>query len=130
MLKMAVASVAMGCLMVACSEQPKAEDVAGQTAKTYFEMLLRGEYDMYVDGTYRPDSIPDGYRKQLVANAKMYVGQLKEQHQGVKQVKVMSSRIDTAKHVGNVYLLLAFGDSTREEIVIPMVYQNGVWYMR
>lgn len=127
---MAVASVAMGCLMVACGEQPKAEDVAGQTAKTYFEMLLRGEYDMYVDGTYRPDSIPDGYRQQLVANAKMYVGQLKEQHQGVKQVKVMSSRIDTAKHVGNVYLLLAFGDSTREEIVIPMVYQNGVWYMR
>jgi hypothetical protein len=29
-----------------------------------------------------------------------------------------------------VFLLLSYGDSTREEIVVPMVTQRGAWMMK
>ena len=59
-------------LFVACSPEPKSDDVVAQTAKVYYDHLLHGQYDHFVDGTYRPDSIPDSYREQLIANARMY----------------------------------------------------------
>ena len=69
-MKKILTTVLLAALLHACKEAPKAEDVAAQTAKTYYEMLMRGDYDLFVDGTYRPDSIPASYREQLVANAK------------------------------------------------------------
>lgn len=117
-------------LLSACKEQPKPEDVVGQVAKSYYEQLLQGHYEQFVDGTYQPDSIPEGYRQQLIRNAKMFVGQQNEEHRGIKQLRVVKAQADTTRRVGTVYLSLAYGDSTNEEIVVPMVYYRGVWYMR
>ena len=129
-MKKILTTVLLAALLHACKEAPKAEDVAAQTAKTYYEMLMRGDYDLFVDGTYRPDSIPASYREQLVANAKMYVGQQQEEHRGIRQVKVAGAQVDTARPRGDVFLVLSYGDSTSEQIVVPMVGQDGVWYMK
>ena len=129
-MKKILTTVLLAALLHACKEAPKAEDVAAQTAKTYYEMLMRGDYDLFVDGTYRPDSIPASYREQLVANVKMYVGQQQEEHRGIRQVKVAGAQVDTARHRGDVFLVLSYGDSTSEQIVVPMVCQVGVWYMK
>lgn len=117
-------------LLAACTEQPRPEDIAGAAAKTYYEMLSRGEYDFFVDGTYRPDSLPDSYREQLVAAARMYVGEIQEAHRGIRQVRLEKATADTARRTGEAYLVFAYGDSTTEETVVPMVYHEGVWYMR
>ncbi len=115
---------------VACGQKPKADDVVAHTAKAYYDHLLRGEYSHFVDGTYRPDSIPASYRDQLVANAKMYMAQQQEEHRGIVSVTAVGARVDTARNVASAYVTLAFGDSTREQIVVPMVCHKGVWYMR
>ena len=81
-------------LLVACGEStgPDASELAAQSAKVYYEQLLQGDYASFVDGTYRTDSIPKSYREQLIANAKMFVGQQNDEHHGIKEVRVIRSQ--------------------------------------
>ena len=119
-------------LLAACGgpSGPTPSDLAGEAAKVYYEQLLHGDYASFVDGTYRPDSIPQAYRQQLIVNAKMFVGQQKEEHRGITAVRVVSATADTARHVATVYLGLSYGDSGSEQVAVPMVEHGGVWYMR
>ena len=104
--------------------------VAGNVAKQYYQYLLDGKYEEFVDGHYQPDSIPGVYREQLITNAKMFVGLQKEVHQGMVKVDVAKVSADTANHVANVFLNIAYGDSTTEEVVVPMVLVDGNWMMK
>ena len=117
-------------LAVACSSGPDPGEVAAQAAKEYYMQLLAGKYEHYVDGFYRPDSIPASYRRQLIDNAKMFVGQQKDERRGILDVRVVNAVADTVKRSANVFLIFAYGDSTSEEVVVPMVQHRGVWYMR
>ena len=105
-------------------------EVAGRTARLYYENLLHGHYAEFVDGHYRPDSIPDSYRSQLIDNMRMYVAQLNDDHHGLHEVRLLLATADTARREGNAFLLLCFRDSTKEEIVVPMVYADGLWLMK
>ncbi len=120
------------CLLfiAACSEGPTPDELAGQAAKAYYELLIQGKYDQFVDGRYQPDSIPASYRDQLIANAKMFVGQQQDEHRGLKEVRLLRAQADTANHVASAYLIFVYGDSTSEEVVVPMVEVKGVWYTR
>ena len=109
---------------------PTPDAVAGEAAKAYYDLLIEGKYDQFVEGRYMPDAIPDGYREQLVANMKMFMGEQQATHGGLKQVRVVSAKADTAQHVANAFLLFVYGDSTSEEVLVPMVEHKGVWYMR
>lgn len=104
--------------------------VAGNVAKQYYQYLLDGKYEEFVDGHYQPDSIPGVYREQLITNAKMFVGLQKEVHQGMVKVDVAKASADTANHVANIFLNIAYGDSTTEEVVVPMVLVDGNWMMK
>ena len=60
----------------------------------------------------------------------MFVGQQQDEHRGIREVRIVNAKADTARHVADVFLVFAYGDSTTEQIVVPMVEQEGVWYMR
>lgn len=105
-------------------------EVAARAAKEYYGYLLQGNIASFVDWHYRPDSIPDTYREQLIMNTKMYVNQQNEEHRGIKDIRIVDAKTDMQKHAANVFLVLSFGDSTSEEIVVPMVESDGVWYLR
>ena len=77
-----------------------------------------------------PHRIPEGYRQQLVLNAKMFVEQQKDEHRGIKDFQVLDAKADTAHHVADVYLTVTYGDSTKEQIVVPMVEVENKWKMR
>jgi hypothetical protein len=118
------------CSLTACNFGNSPADIAAQTAKQYYEWLLQGKYDQFVDGQYRPDSIPASYRAQLMVNAKMFMTQQKEEHRGIREIRIMNADADTVRHVANAYLVFTYGDSTNEEVVVPMVQRKGVWYMK
>ncbi len=132
MMKKILMLLIAGCVLCwGCGEKgPEPAEVAAQTAKVYYEYLVQGQYDQFIDGRYQPDSIPDNYREQLITNARMYVGQMEAEHKGLKSVRVVSNKVDTSHHAANAFLILTYGDSTSEEIVVPMVERKGVWYMR
>ena len=115
----------------ACTETKHDEgEVAGRAAKIYYDYLLQGKYDAYVDGFYRPDSIPASYRSQLIDNAKMFIALQKEEHGGIKSVSVARVTVDTVAKAANIFLTVSYGDKEKEQILVPMVKQKGVWMMR
>ncbi|KGI59940.1 hypothetical protein HMPREF3034_02327 [Prevotella sp. DNF00663] len=105
-------------------------ELAARAAKLYYDYLLHGDYDAFVAGTYRPDSLPASYQKQLADNAAMFIGQQNDEHRGIKDIRIVSGKADTAKHVAQVMMQIVYGDSTNEQIVVPMVQHKGVWYLR
>ena len=60
----------------------------------------------------------------------MYVYELKEEHNGVNDIRIVRSSADSVSKVTNVFLMLCFGDSVNEEIVVPMVEKDGKWLMK
>ncbi len=111
-------------------EEPDAGQLAGDAAKNAYDLLLHGKYDEFVGECDRTQKVPQGYREQLVLNARMFMEQQEKEHGGMCRVGVVSSSADTAKHVAQVCLSVIYGDSTREQILVPMVEKNGKWLMR
>ena len=116
-------------LMLFCSSHSSA-DVAARVAKQYYDYLIEGKYEAFVDGRYQPEAIPDSYREQLIKNAKMFMGQQQIEHRGIKETRIVNATADDDNHEANVFLTLCYGDSTVEEICVPMVESEGIWYLR
>lgn len=117
--------------LFSCKEKtPDPGYYAGIAAKGYYDMLLEGRYDEFVEGQNMPHRIPEEYRQQLVLNAKMFVEQQKNEHRGMKAFQVLDAKADTAHHIADVYLSVTYGDSTKEQIVVPMVEVEKKWKMR
>lgn len=117
--------------MSACGDrQTSREDYAAMSAKSYYDSLVAGGYAYFTDGFVGTDSLPPHYREQLVVNAKQYIMGQKKIHNGVDSVRIVSARTDSVTNVTNVFLMLCFEDSIKEEIVVPMIERNGVWKMK
>lgn len=120
------------CVSVtSCSKQEVDQgELAAIAAKGYYDLLLEGKYEEFVAGYHQPYRIPAGYHEQLVTNAKMYVGQQKEEHKGIAEVRILNAKADTARHIADVFLYFVYGDSTKEQVIVPMVMRDGEWKMR
>lgn len=117
-------------LATSCAEKRDEAQVAANTAKIYYDSLIAGRCDVFVDGTFLPDSIPSAYREQLETNAKMFLHSQTEAHKGISGVSIASCVADSTATNANVFLFLHFNDSTSEQVVVPMIRHEGVWYMR
>ncbi len=118
----------------ACS-QLSPEEQAAQVAKSCYDQLLAGRYEAFLEGRAGMDSIPDGYREQLLTAYKQFMSQQREAHGGISSVQVnrtafMEAPPDTTFQWVQVFMNLNYADSTSEEIVVLMVDQTGEWKMR
>lgn len=121
----------MGLGLSSCKkEKPDPGYFAGIAAKGYYDLLLECKYQEFVAGYNQPNRISKSYYEQLLLNAQMLVEQQKEEHKGMQNVNVLNVKADTAHHVADVFLQIVYGDSTKEQVVIPMVETNGEWKMR
>jgi len=128
---LSVVSVALCCVAVftSCSHQDEGE-AAAQAAKEYYQYLVDGKYDKYVAALSRADSLSASYRSQLTANAKMFMAQQKEEHRGIREVRAFGGQADEAGQTAQAFLVLCYGDSTNEEICIPMVKRGKKWMLK
>lgn len=125
-------------MFLACSEEHKNDIAAAKAAKEYYDSLLAGNAAFFVRGMYIADTIPDGYREELEANAKMFVKRMKDEHHGIREIRIMNCVNDTIRvgntdklvHAADAFLVFCFGDSLNEEVVVPMVSHKDVWLMR
>ncbi len=119
------------CLLVAaCKKEINHEEIAANAAQQYYSYLMNGDYEAFVDGTYRADTIRPAYRQQLLDNMKMFVAQQQEEHQGIKSFTVKRVELDSLITKADVFLILTYGDSCKEEVLLPMVQHEGLWYLR
>jgi hypothetical protein len=132
---------------MACSS-PEAgqEERVMTTAQKYYEQLVAGDYNSFVEGSLMgQDTVPESYKSQMLLNARMFMERMQKEHNGIESVKVLRAKVDTIKAgtsgtsgeqdeikeiVAQAYLSLGFADSSREEIVVPMVFKDDVWYLR
>ena len=117
-------------LFTSCSDGPSPEELASLAAKGYYDHLLNGEYDHFLEGMNGLDSIPDDYREQLLTGYKQFMALQDKAHLGIREVRIANAKTDTIQKYTNVFLVLCFGDSTNEEVVVPMVEREGRWRMK
>ena len=115
--------------LCACSS-PTPEEMASLAAKGYYEHLLKGEYDKFLEGKAGSDSLPEAYREQLLAGYKQFMAQQNSQHNGINDIRVINAMRNTILNYTNVFLMLCFGDSTNEQVSVPMIEHNGSWRMK
>lgn len=105
-------------------------DRAARAAKEYYDHLVAGRYADYLAGRVGTDSIPETYREQLLVNARQFMAQQTKEHGGISEIRVVRAEADSAGLSANVFLLFCFGDSVKEEVVVPMVASGERWMMR
>ena len=120
----------LGILGMSCGN-PTAEEMASLAAKGYYEHLIHGEYEQFLQGMVGLNKhSEEEYWNQLRDNCHQFVHQQEQAHRGIYEVRVVNAKTDTLQKYTNVFMMLCFGDSTNEEIVVPMVERDGRWYMR
>ena len=117
--------------LVACNEVSP-EQQAAEAAKSYYDQLVEGYAEGFLEGKAGVDSLPADYCEQLLATHRQYLDDVRCKHNGFREVRISPNiaRSDSILHVTYAFLLLCFGDSTQEEITVPMVEVNGEWKMR
>ena len=118
------------CLALLGCSQPTPEELASLAAKGYYDHLIHGEYESFLEGIDLPDD-PE-YRSQLLNNYRQFMATQQSSRGGIREVRVVRAKTDSIQKqpYTNVFLTLCFGDSTNEEIVVPMVEKDGRWRMR
>ena len=120
------------CLLLACGSGTP-EEMASLAAKGYYEHLMRGEYRQFLEGKdfQAMDTIGTIDRlKEHEINLRQFMAQQEKEHHGIREVRISNAQTDTVQKVTNVFLVLCFGDSINEEIVVPMVERQGRWRMK
>jgi hypothetical protein len=122
--------VILTILMGACSS-PTREELASLAAKGYYDHLIHGEYEQFLEGKEIMATTDDAsYRSQLLDNYRQFMAAQQSSHGGIREVRIVRAKTDSLQAYTNVFLTLCFGDSTNEEVVVPMVEKEGRWRMR
>ena len=117
-------------ILAACGSATK-EELASMAAKGYYDHLIHGEYEQFYEGMDQRELTGEAeYRSQMLDNLRQFMARQEKEHHGVLEVRVSNVTTDTVQQFTNVFLVLCFGDSTNEEIVVPMVERNGSWRMK
>ena len=115
---------------VACSTTP--EEQAARAARGYYQCLIDDCPEEFLQGKANADSLPDSYRAQLLMAINQYRADMLDKHNGLHEVQVSDNvaRRDSSLNLTYAFLILCYGDSTREEIIVPMVERDGQWLMK
>ena len=122
--------VILALLVTACGGASK-EELASLAAKGYYDHLIHGEYEQFYEGMdQREFTSQADYRSQMLENLRQFMARQEQEHRGILEVRVSNAVTDTTQQLTNVFLVLCFGDSTNEEVVVPMVERQGAWRMK
>ena len=125
--------IAVALLLAACGEEKMNIDqgkLAAKAAKYYYEQLLKGDYEAFLNNENRTNNLPDNYRKQLLLNLKQFVARQDSVHHGIDSITLGASHFSAKDNTASVFLLFYYGDKTTEQVVVPMVKERGKWILR
>jgi hypothetical protein len=112
-----------------CSS-PSKEELASLAAKGYYQHLIEGDFDHFLEGRVMADSLPDDYRSQLIDGYSQFLAQQVKARGGINEVRISRAYTDSTQQYTSVLLMLCYVDSTSEEVVVPMVERDGRWMMK
>ena len=90
---------------------------------------MKGDVDHYLQGLADYDSLPEDYRSQLRDMHLQFLENEKKVRGGLASVKSLRDTLVDDSHAF-VFLEVAYGDSTREQISLPLVLTAKGWRLR
>ena len=102
---------------------------ASKAAERYYGYLAKGNVDAYMRGMADYDSLPEEYREQLHKLFQQYVDHEKEARKGILSAQALRDTL-ISDDQAHVFLLVTYGDSTQEQVSLPLVLTDKGWRMR
>jgi len=123
-----VLAVVVIASVVACSGLSREQRRVRRAAKHDYELLRKGKYEKFVREIAYVDSMSDDYRSQMTDLIHEHAAALEQKHGRITSVKAVNDIISGDQ--AQVFLQVAFADSTCEEIGLPMVKVGKKWRMQ
>ena len=73
--------------------------------------------------------LPDGTQTDSALECAQY-DRIIEEHNGIDSVKVRRAVVDSTGRGASVFLMLHYGDKSVEQVIVPLVKRDSIWYMR
>ncbi len=125
---------ALTVLTISCSSEKKDSFVEKATpseiVETAYNHLIKGEYEQYLLCVQSYDSIPERYHKSLINVLKQAAENEKKERNGIANVKAIAENTNEKDTYSVVRVDITYGDSTKEEIAVPVVKFNGKWRLK
>lgn len=124
--------VCLAVVLASCSNEKQAEkhETPEEVALAAYNHLIKYEYEDYVKLVHSGDSITETYRQGLLATVKQFMARQNDEKKGIKSASVVDEKTVSNDNYALVMLILTYGDSTSEEVAVPVVKVNDVWRLR
>ena len=120
-------------LLAACSSGGKGSGLQPPTAKEvmeYYELYRSGNYAEYVKAMQSCDDKPADFCKQMADALKQHAARIKEEKGGTVSAEFLRTELHAEHFAADAYLSVTYGDSTKEEIVLPLVFWQEKWRLK
>ena len=120
-------------LLTACSPGGKGEGLQPPTADevmAYYELYRSGNYADYVKAMQSCDDKPADFCKQMADALKQHAARIKAEKGGAVSAEFLRTELHAEHSAADAYLSVTYGDSTKEEIVLPLVFWQDKWRLK
>lgn len=100
-----------------------------EAAENYYGCLIDGDVDRYMRGLADYDSLPESYRRELRDMFLQYLDREQQLRRGILSAEAVRDTLVDSLHA-HVFLNIQFGDSTCEQVSLPLVRTAKGWRMR
>lgn len=98
-------------------------------AEKYYGYLMKGDVDRYVKGIAYYDSLPDDYRSQMHDLMAEHIERERQRYGGIVMARALHDTLLDANNA-RVFIEVTYADSTREQVMLPMVLTEKGWRLK
>lgn len=123
-------------LIMACSKEKQADEAPSctelndTTAIYYYTLRTKGDFDRYVASMQSCANQPPEYKQRIVNMLRHHQAEINKHRKGISHVEVVRTERHARDSMANAFLSVTFNDSTREEVMLPLVYHEGKWMIQ
>ena len=119
-------------LLLACSKGKDLSDFSSNgargAAEYFYSLLAKGKSQDYVDNMQGTISMDSSKYVQYVDLVAQFLHEEKQLRGGILSAKAINETMEDT--MATVFLNVHFVDSTREQVMLPLVYTRGRWWVK
>ena len=123
----------LSLLLAACSSSNSGDGLQPPSAKEvmeYYELYRSGNYAEYVKAMQSCDDKPADFCKQMADALKQHAARIKAEKGGTVSAEFLRTELHAEHSAADAYLSVTYGDSTKEEIILPFVFCQDKWRLK
>lgn len=96
-----------------------------------YRPLVEQNYEDFVEGIQSAHDKSEAYRNQLIDMMKQHTTETVKAHQGISNMTVVNVEQSTSNPLyAEAYIKMEYSDGTEGQILVPLVRENGKWWMK